>query len=88
MKHTNDPLEQKISKTLDSLKIEYNCPDQMKGNGRLDFYLPFYDIYIECKAHSSPRLHEQINGNSNVIVLIGEKSVNLFCNLLRTKACV
>lgn len=83
MKNTNDPLELYVSLALDRLGIAYCCPDQMRPNMHtmppLDFYLPELQIYIECKAWGSARIHRQVEEVNNCIVLIGMEATKLFC---------
>lgn len=85
MKYTNDPLEILVAKTLDKLGIEYTCPDQLKESITLDFYIPRWNLYIECKAWGSYRLHKQVEDVNNCIVLIGLDATKLFCNMLIKK---
>lgn len=84
-KNTTDPLEKLVAETLDRWKIIYICPDQINdssGRPRLDFYVPSWDMYIECKAWGSSRLHKQVEEVNNCIVLIGMKATERFCMLL------
>lgn len=54
---TQDPLELAFRQLCDEFGIRYVCPE--KDGGRLDFYLPDVDLYVEVKAHPTPRLHDQ-----------------------------
>lgn len=84
-KNTNDPLELMVAQTLDSCGIAYSCPDQEKWGKpgeRLDFYVPLWSTYIEVKMYGTARIHPQVEGVSNCIVLIGIMAVTHFCNLL------
>lgn len=85
-KNTNDPLEMLVAKTLDHLEIRYVCPDSDKGFStlkKLDFFIPDWNLYIECKAWGSARLHKQVEEVNNCIVLIGLAATARFCEMLK-----
>ncbi len=85
-KNTTDPLELMVARTLDECSIGYRCPDQEKWGvfgSRLDFYIPLWDIYIECKAWGTPRIHPQVENVNNCIILTGLAATARFCDLVR-----
>lgn len=48
----------------------------------LDFYLPEFGVYIECKQFSTPRKADQIEGVDNVIVIQGKTAAKLFADAI------
>jgi hypothetical protein len=56
----SDVMELEFAALLDEFKISYSRPDQTKGGGRLDFYLPEFRLYVEVKTYECPRLLDQI----------------------------
>src|ERR1700761_8219950 len=80
---TSSPLEYLLEDLLVEMEIVYTIPETM--GGRLDFYLPDHDVYIECKHYACDRMVEQVNslGNKpNAIILIGEPAVKFFVSIL------
>jgi hypothetical protein len=80
----SDVMELEFAALLDKFKISYSRPDQTKGGGRLDFYLPEFRLYVEVKTYECPRLLDQIksvNGES-VLILCGQDSVSAFRRFL------
>ena len=49
--HFSDHLETHIAKAFDEVGIEYVHESESREQG-LDFYLPFFDVYIEVKRIS------------------------------------
>jgi hypothetical protein len=49
--------------------------------GRVDFYLPDYDLAVEIKGGWTDRLKDQISGYDDVLVLIGFDAVRKFAAL-------
>jgi hypothetical protein len=79
--HSSDPLEISIAKALTEAGIEFIHESQNNGS-RLDFYLPYYDVYIEAKSGFSERTASQMQSKQNVIIVQGVKSTNLIVNLI------
>lgn len=72
-----DPMEKIIAVALDTAGISHT-----KSAVDLDFYLPEFDVHIECKRFHSPRISQQMERADNVIVLQGEKAVKTFAAML------
>lgn len=72
--HCTDPLELDVAQMLREKHIPFVHESQNKDQ-RLDFYLPDYDVYIECKQFHSDRVLEQLRSQRNVILLQGHGSV-------------
>ena len=71
-----DHLENAIEKALIEADIVFTTTQ------RLDFYLPYYDVYIEVKQYHSDRSNDQLKSQENVILVQGKKAVELFCKLI------
>lgn len=74
--HFSDHLEKRIAQSLDECGIEYVHESENKEQ-ILDFYLPFFDVYIEVKQFHSDRIAKQMSSKDNVIAVQGVKSVEL-----------
>lgn len=72
-KNISDPIEIAVADFLDALKISWVHESQNKAQ-ELDFYLPDFDCFIECKAMSTDRTARQIAGKE-VIVVQGYKTL-------------
>jgi hypothetical protein len=83
--HFADHLEKKVAEALDEVGIEFVHESESKEQG-LDFYLPFFDVFIEIKQFHTDRISRQMSSKDNVIAAQGSKSVNLLVTmLLRSK---
>lgn len=83
--HFADHLEKKIAEAMDEVGIEFIHESENKEQG-LDFYLPYFDVYIEVKQFHSDRISRQMESKDNVIAVQGRKSAELLCvMLLRSK---
>lgn len=71
-----DPIERRVAEVLDSAGVRY-VHERENPEQRLDFYLPDFDIFIECKAYNSSRLEQQIK-EKDVIVVQGRKAADAF----------
>lgn len=82
MRHINfaDELEQMVGEALYEAGIEFK---HESDGARLDFYIPKFDCLIEVKKYHSKRISLQLAPHSDVILLMGKKAVNEFCNLLK-----
>lgn len=67
MKYISDPVEKIIAETLSRKRVRFTHETQNKEQG-LDFYLPDYDIFIECKRFSSERTEKQISGKEVILI--------------------
>ena len=67
---TNDPIELIIADGLGRAGIRFVHESDNKSQA-LDFSLPDFGVYIECKQFPSERTSEQIAQFSNVIVIQG-----------------
>lgn len=83
--HFADHLEKKVAQALDDVEIEFIHESENKEQV-LDFYLPFFDVFIEVKQFHTDRISKQMSSKDNVIAVQGTKSVNLLVTmLLRSK---
>lgn len=82
---TTDPIEREF----ESLCVEFGLPFERpeRDGGRLDFYVPALNLYVEVKAHSCERLHAQLETINTSLtpcfVLIGRDSVKILRRLMR-----
>jgi hypothetical protein len=60
--------------------IRYRRADDMKT--RLDFFLPDFNVYIECKRYHTPRINDQIERATDIIVIQGTASLKFFDTLV------
>lgn len=83
--HFSDHLEKQIAQAFDDVGIEY-VHESESNEQDLDFYLPFFDVYIEVKQYHADRIARQMSSKDNVIAVQGKKSVELLIvMLLRSK---
>lgn len=71
-----DPLEIIVADSLFEVGIKFVHEMQNKEQG-LDFYLPDYNVYIECKAFYSDRTARQIK-DKRVIFIQGKEAAKSF----------
>jgi hypothetical protein len=67
----NDPIERIVAEVLLNKGIKFIHEMENKAQG-LDFYLPEYDIFIECKAYSTPRTEKQIEDKKVILIQTSE----------------
>lgn len=79
--HFSDHLEKQIAQAFDEVGIEY-IHESENGEQDLDFYLPFFDVYIEVKQFHADRIARQMSSKDNVIAVQGRKSVELLIVML------
>lgn len=72
-----DPIEKIIDSALAQAGIR-----RSESPSRLDFYLPDYDVHIECKQFHTSRISEQTSRVENVIVIQGIKAAETFARFL------
>jgi len=79
----DDPIERLIAEALDDAQINF-IRDGEPGNqdARLDFYLPDFGTFIECKAYHTPRAASQLSRGENVILIQGRKAAELFASMI------
>ena len=75
-----DPLEEMVERWLTHNGIRYRRADAMKT--RLDFFLPDFNVYIECKRFHTPRINDQIERAPDVIIVQGMASMRFLESLL------
>lgn len=74
-----DPVEQIIADGLDASGIRYVHETQSKDvTLALDFYLPDFGIFLECKQFWSENLNRQMRRASNVIAIQGIGAARAF----------
>lgn len=82
-----DPVESIIYTALCEAGIDFCHESTDKsigtGTGGLDFYLPRYDLYIECKRFHTARIAQQTERFDNIIVVQGLASAAFVARLLR-----
>ena len=70
-----DPVEAIIAAALDRAGIAYTRPGHGSAPGNpgqtLDFHLPAFDTFIECKRMATPRTESQMATVANIIVIQG-----------------
>jgi len=76
----NTSIELKLAALLKSLNIDYEA-QKVFGYWVFDFYLPNYDLFIECDGdywHANPRKYSvsDLNGTQRRVVSIGKKKDN------------
>lgn len=77
------PVEKAFMALCEKREIKYTRPEKEKHNSsNLDFYLPYYGLYVEVKAFSCDRIHDQIKDHGSVMVLVGESAVQAFGELI------
>ena len=80
----DDPIEQAFIKMCLELGIKYTRPEH--AGGRIDFYLPAFDLYVEVKAWPTPRIVAQLEsveaGKNAAMVLVGMESIRALRQLL------
>jgi hypothetical protein len=74
-----DPVEKVIADALDTAGYIYIVGTEHKA---LDFYLPDFDIWIECKRFHSPRIDDQLSRRPNIILIQGMEAALAFNAML------
>ena len=75
------PIESKIRDGLEQANITYVDEHDGRSKG-LDFYLPDFDVHIECKQFHSEKISEQMSRSGNIIAIQGMGAAELFFDLL------
>lgn len=82
----DDPIEQIIADGLDAAGILYVHESQSKElTLALDFYLPDFCIFVECKQFWSENLNNQMRRASNIIAIQGRSAAHAFVSMLRKR---
>jgi hypothetical protein len=78
-----DPVELIVENALKAKGIRF-IPQNEPGNKTkgLDFYLPLYDTYIECKQFHTVRSNEQLKRAERVILIQGMGAALCFAEML------
>lgn len=83
MKPIDNPLELEFMEIMNQLGVKFTRPE--REGKRLDFHLTDYDLYVEVKAHPSPRVYDQMESVGNggcIMVLCGPDSIKRFGRFL------
>lgn len=81
-----DPVEKDVAEALTVASVRFVHESEMKNEGgNLDFYLPDYDCYVECKAYYTERTAEQIKGKQVILVQGYQAAKALVAILTSTK---
>lgn len=78
-----DPVEMVVAGALTAAGVPFFHDSEQAGpNGGLDFYLPGFDLHIECKRFHSERIAEQMARFPNVIAIQGMTAAEAFARLV------
>jgi hypothetical protein len=83
MSEITDPVEKVIADVLDKKKIKYLHELDNKGPA-IDFYLPEYNLYVECKRYYTERSALQLKANDNIILIQGLDAAKSFALMLES----
>jgi hypothetical protein len=75
-----DPMEESVERWLLANNIQFRRGDDMKT--RLDFFLPDFNVYIECKRFHTPRINDQMERAPDIIVIQGTASLRFLDSLI------
>lgn len=78
---TDDPMELIIADGLKRADIRFVHESDNKSQS-LDFSLPDFGVYIECKQFPTDRTSAQIAPFSDVIVIQGRAAAHLFVSMI------
>lgn len=83
----DDPIERIIADGLDAAGIRYVHETQSKElTLALDFYLPDFCIFLECKQFWSQNLNNQMQRASNIIAIQGRAAAYAFVSMISREA--
>lgn len=74
-----DPVERIVASGLQAAGIRFS---RDPSTDPLDFYLPDFDVHVECKQFASDRTAGQLSRADNVILIQGRKAAELFASIL------
>lgn len=78
-----DPMEETVERWLTENGINYRRADAMKTH--LDFFLPDFNVYIECKRFHTPRIDDQLSRSTDIIIIQGTASLKFLDSLVSRK---
>lgn len=78
----SDEQERKIGEAFKSKGIDF-IHESEDPSQKLDFYLPWYNVYIEVKQYHAERIGRQMASADNVIAIQGKESVEFFIKMLK-----
>lgn len=78
MAKRTDPVESIVEDALDAAGIRHDV-------SHLDFFLPDYGVYVECKQFFTLRVVEQMVQASDVIVIQGRSAAISFAHMITKK---
>ena len=81
MNRPKDPVERIVYDALKRADIEFVGETDVNAKG-LDFYLPDFNLRIECKQFYSPRVCDQMQRVRNVIVIQGVSAAQAFAIMI------
>ena len=76
-----DPVERAVADALDASGVSYVTDPRETRD--LDFFLPDFDVYIECKQMFAERITKQMKTVDNIIVIQGLGAALSFAQLIR-----
>ena len=71
-----DPIEKIVREALEVRGINY-----LRG-APLDFYLPDYGLFIECKQFFTERVTRQLKDREDIVLVQGRVAAHAFARLL------
>lgn len=80
-----DPTERIVAEALKHRGISFKREREGGNTLHLDFFLPGYNTYIECKQFHSPRIAEQMSRHPYVIAIQGQRAAKAFAHMLRNE---
>lgn len=82
----SDPIEKIIADGLTANGIRFIHETEAKeSNLALDFYLPDFDVFIECKQFWSAGLNDQMKRAPNIIAIQGREAAHSFVKMINTQ---
>lgn len=66
-------MEEMVDRWLTANGINFRRADDMKT--RLDFFLPDFNVYIEVKRFHTPRINDQLERATDIIIVQGPASM-------------
>jgi hypothetical protein len=82
VRNITDPVEKIVAQALDQRGIPF-IHESEEPTQRLDFWIPEFAIYVECKAFSTPRTSKQIEDRA-VILIQTTRAAQTFLQMLST----
>lgn len=82
---TDDPIELIVADALSKAGIKFIHESENKSQS-LDFSLPDFGAYIECKQFPTDRTSKQIAPFPNVIVIQGREAAMMFAQMISSSS--